>query len=60
MKLEFKFNIDDKVKTSLESTGIIGGLYYDEAGLQYNIKTKDGSQWWKEKELTLINKATSG
>lgn len=52
MKVEFKFNIGDDVKTSLGSIGIIETCaLFDDGSIQYSVKTKDSNMWWKEIHL---------
>lgn len=50
-KIEFIFDIDDKVRTCFDTDGIIAGLFYDASGNQYSVRTKDGDKWFKEKEI---------
>ena len=52
-KVEFKFSIDDKVKTSLGDTGIVESMAFDEGGVRYFVGTAQNSRWLKEKELQL-------
>ena len=52
-KIEYKFNIDDKVITTFGGDGIITMLGYDNGGNQYYVKTAIGSDWHKEAELKL-------
>lgn len=54
-KVEFKFDLDDKVETLIGDKGIIHALGYDERGTQYDVVTKHGEAWYKEKELIKIN-----
>ena len=51
-KVEFIFDVNDKVKTIFGANGVVESLLFDDAGCQYNVRTKDGDKWLKEKELT--------
>ena len=51
--VEFKFDIDEKVTTNFETSGIVEGLYYDDdGGAQCYVKTGSGGAYFKEKDLT--------
>lgn len=53
MNLQFAFNLSQKVNTPFGEIGMVRMLGYDEAGLQYFIRTKTGEgSWFKESELT--------
>jgi hypothetical protein len=54
MKLEFKFTLDEKVTTNFDKKGIIVGLFYDESGKQYLVRTEKGDSWHKEKHLNQL------
>ena len=49
--VEYKFNIDEKVKTVFGDIGIVVKLGFDAGGKQYFIKRSDSSKWFKESEL---------
>jgi hypothetical protein len=51
-RVEYKYDIDQKVKTPFGEEGIVSMLGFDEAGNQYHVKTANDSQWFKEKQLT--------
>lgn len=51
MKVDFEFDIDEKVITPFEEKGIISMLGFDEGGKRYYVLTKLNSQWLKETEL---------
>ena len=55
--ITFKFEVDQKVTTSLGSIGIVVMLGYDDSGNQYYIKTKEESCWFKEKELAIYRES---
>ena len=47
--VEFKFDIDDEVVTKFGDEGVVTMLGFDEAGIQYCVKTNKGNEWYKEK-----------
>ena len=51
-KVEFKFAVDEKIRTELGDKGIVRMLAFDEAGNQYSVITKNGQAWFKERELS--------
>lgn len=51
MEVEFKFTIDDKVKTPFGKDGIVTMLGVDDGGVKYYIKTGESSDWHKESEV---------
>ncbi len=53
-QIDFKFDIDQKVKTPFGDEGIITMLGYDDGGKQYYVKTAQNDQWFKENQLTTI------
>jgi len=54
-KIEFKFSIDERVKTPFGEEGIIRSLAFDDGGIKYYVKTKQTGSWHKEKELISIS-----
>lgn len=50
--VEFKFDLDQRVVTSLGDTGIITMFGYDDTGIQYCVRTSASHSWWKEMDLT--------
>lgn len=54
--VDFKFDIDDRVKTVFGDVGIIDNLGFDDAGVRYWVKRSSESQWFKEAELTAHDK----
>lgn len=54
-KVEFKFDIDEKVKTQFDEPGIIVTLAVDDNNMKmYYVKTKKGTDWNKEKHLKKV------
>ena len=52
MEAVFKFDIDQKVKTLFGQIGIIELCAVDNSRvIQYSVKTKDSSMWYKEDQL---------
>ena len=51
MKVVFKHGLDQSVTTIFGEKGIITMLGFDEGGIQYFVKTKSNSQWFKEQEV---------
>ncbi len=49
--VEFKFRMDEKVKTPLDVIGIIAMMAVDNEGNQYFVKTKYSSEWFREDQL---------
>jgi len=49
--LEFKFDIDQKVKTPFGDEGLVTMLGHDDGGNCYHVKTAKDGQWYKEKQL---------
>ena len=48
----FKYVMDEIVVVNLTNeTGVIAMLAYDDGGIQYFVKTKDSSNWWKETQI---------
>ncbi len=52
MKIEFKFEIDEKVFTGFGEIGVVKMLGYDDGGACYFVETKAHGCWHKEKTLT--------
>ncbi len=50
--VEYKFGLDEMVATDLRGPGRISMLGFDDSGVVYFVKTKDGGTWFKEKFLT--------
>ncbi len=53
MRVEFNFEIDQKVQTMFGSLGVIRMLAYDKEGIQYSVLTEKGHDWFREDEITL-------
>ena len=54
VKVEFSFNLDQRVKTPFEDEGIVTMLAFDDRGKAYYVKTSKTGNWYKEKELSAI------
>ena len=53
MKIDFRFNIDDKVMNPLGTVGIVACLMLDNTKInQVFVKTPTGESWWREDQLT--------
>jgi len=52
MRVEFEFELEDKVTTILGERGIIKMQAVDDGGIRYAIQTRDGNMWYKPSELT--------
>jgi len=53
--VEYKFDIDEKVKCIVTGeTGVICMLGLDDGGVQYFVKAKNASNWWKEKQIKKV------
>lgn len=50
--VEYKFDMDQKVRTPFGDEGIITMLAYDEGGNKYYVQTASTSGWFKEGQLT--------
>lgn len=53
IEIKFKFNIGTLVTDALGTLGIVTGLLFDKAGVQYLVRTTITSQWIPEDELSL-------
>jgi len=51
MKVDFKFEIDDRICTPLNGIGIVNMQGRDDGGIKYFIHTKDRSLWLAEKDV---------
>ncbi|MES2207301.1 MAG: hypothetical protein V4525_10990 [Pseudomonadota bacterium] len=51
MPVEFKFSLDQKVKTTFGSIGIVSMLGFDSGGQHYYVKTEHNDAWLKECHL---------
>jgi hypothetical protein len=51
MKVTFKFELDQVVKTILGNKGVIGMLGVDDGGVSYFVKGEKNSDWFKEAQL---------
>jgi len=51
MKVDFRFDLDDRVVTAFGDEGIVVMLGFDAGGPTYFVKTRTDSTWYKEKEL---------
>ena len=49
--VNFKYDLDDRVRTRLGASGIITLLGVDERGPIYYVITDQNSDWWKEDQL---------
>jgi hypothetical protein len=55
MKVEFKFEIDQKVKTMFGDIGVIKSLMVDDTlCLKVWVQRSNDSQWFKESEVELV------
>lgn len=52
MKVEFKFEVDQRVATPFDDKGIVVMCAIDDGGTRYFVKTSTGGNWFKETELT--------
>lgn len=50
--VEYKFDLDQKVKTPFGDEGIVSMIGFDEGGKQYFVKTSNNGQWFKEDQLS--------
>ena len=57
--INFKFGLDQKVKTALGAEGLVTMLGYDDGGNQYYVLTTSEAttRWYKEKHLTSIDES---
>ena len=53
--VEFKFDLGQLVMTPLGSRGIVAGLYTDQGGNQYHVRTVGSSDYWHEHQLVLAD-----
>jgi hypothetical protein len=54
-EVKFQFDIDEVVKIKLtEGKGIVTFLGFDDAGIQYAVKTKENNNWWKESQIEKV------
>lgn len=51
MDVNFKFELDEKVKTVFGDNGIVVMCAIDDGGNTYYVKVRHNSQWFKEAEL---------
>jgi len=51
VEVGFKYTLKQDVVTCFNQKGIIMGLFYDDAGNQYNVRTEKGDQWFLEGQL---------
>lgn len=49
--IEFKHDLNRRVKTIFGKDGIITRLGYDDGGECYYVKTSYGEQWYREDEI---------
>ena len=49
--VNFKYDIDNFVGTSIGTVGQVDMLGVDDGGIKYYVKTKDSSDWFKEGQL---------
>ena len=56
MKVEFKFEVDQKVITPFQTQGIISHCCVGRDANSYYVKTEKSSEWFYEDQLFLINK----
>lgn len=50
-KVEFIFDLEQRVITVLGDKGIITSLAFDDGGREYCVKTSHSWTWWKENQL---------
>jgi len=55
-QVEFKFNIDEKVRTVLQTEGVISHAMVGRDGKMYYVKTIHTSEWFYEDQLSAIQK----
>lgn len=53
MNVNYKYKMDDKVRTPLHDPGIVTMLGYDDDGCKYYVKTALFNAWYKESELVM-------
>jgi hypothetical protein len=52
---DFRFDLDEMVTVELTGEkGIITMLGVYDSGIMYVVKTKEGSSWWKEKQIQKV------
>ncbi|GAI74474.1 unnamed protein product [marine sediment metagenome] len=56
MKVEFKFEIGQYVKTIFGDFGIIESAAFDRSGKQYYIQRSGENKWFREDTLSKIKK----
>jgi hypothetical protein len=53
--VDFNFDLDEVVIVKLTGDkGIITFLGFDDAGVQYAVKNREGSIWWKESQIEKV------
>ena len=50
-KVEFKFDLDEKVKTAFGEVGFISMCALDDGGNVYYVKTSNHDKWLKETQI---------
>jgi len=60
MKIEFKFNVDERVTTPFKEEGIVEMLGFDDGGIKYYITTPTNSNWFRENTLESIETKNNG
>lgn len=56
MKVEFKFDIDQQVKTIFDDVGVVEMAAIDDSEQKkYYVQRSEGSQWMKESQLTAVS-----
>lgn len=53
-KLEFTFELEDQVRTNHGQNGIVKGVYFDKAGIQYSVQIEEESHFFKENDLKFL------
>ena len=51
MQINFKFEPGQRVNTPFGTLAIVGTCAFDDAGVQYYVKTESGGNWFKESDL---------
>ena len=53
--VEFEIDLDETVKVlPTKEQGVVSMLGFDDGGVQYYVKAKDSSNWWKAKQVQKI------
>lgn len=58
MKIDYNYDLYDRVNTPLVDNGIITMLGYDDTGIVYFVENNVqgvANKWWKENKVVLVN-----